>query len=61
MKSKQKEDYLGKNLPTGSRHYRAFVGPAQKLMYLEPLKKLTKDMDPSRNRILSLQNDWKID
>ena len=30
MTSKHQEDYLGKNLPPGSRHYRAFVGPAEK-------------------------------
>lgn len=30
MTSNHQEDYLGKNLPTGSRHYRAFVAPAEK-------------------------------
>lgn len=30
MTSKHQKDTLGKNLPTGSRHYRAFVGPAEK-------------------------------
>lgn len=30
MMSKSQKDKLGKDLPTGSHHYRAFVGPAEK-------------------------------